>query len=108
MIQLPSQVAAYIDAANANDAERVAACFTTDGRVHDEGATRRGAAEIRAWVQETADRYQSVIEPDSIVETDGQHRLKATVRGNFPGSPAVLHFAFVLQPAGIASLEIAA
>ena len=108
MIQLPSQVAAYVEAANAQDAARVAACFSTDASVHDEGTTRRGTAEIRAWAQDTAQRYAFNIEPVSIVAVDGEHRLTATVRGNFPGSPAVLHFAFVLNATGIAALEIGA
>ncbi|GGY43458.1 nuclear transport factor 2 family protein [Pseudoduganella albidiflava] len=105
---LPSAVAAYIQAANDQDAAGVAACFVADGTVRDEGATRRGSAEIAAWVHDTATRYQSSIEPLAMVGDDAQCELSAVVSGNFPGSPVTLKFHFVLVPGGIASLAIGA
>lgn len=108
MVHLPSPVAAYVEAANDQDAARVAACFTREGTVHDEGTVRRGGADIAAWVRETSTRYQSHIAPASVTEANGRCQLTATVSGNFPGSPAVLQFHFALQPEGIASLEISA
>jgi ketosteroid isomerase-like protein len=108
MTRLPAPIAAYVDAANARDAARVAACFLPDGTVHDEGALRRGTAEIAAWAHETAERYGATITPQGIVEADGGCRLKATVSGDFPGSPATLAFAFVLVSDRIRSLEIGA
>jgi hypothetical protein len=108
MITLPTLIAAYVEAANAQDAARVAACFVPDGTVHDEGALLRGTAEIAEWTRETSSRYQAVIAPVGIVEVDGKSRLTATVSGDFPGSPATLAFNFVLRPEGIASLEVTA
>ncbi|GGY97418.1 nuclear transport factor 2 family protein [Pseudoduganella plicata] len=108
MIDLPSQVAAYVDAANHQDTAAIAASFTPDGTVRDEGAVHRGTAAIAAWAREVAQRYRFTIEPRSATQADGRYRLHATVHGNFPGSPTAMAFAFVLEPGGIGALEIAA
>jgi hypothetical protein len=106
MNKLPQAIAAYVEAANAQAPKRVAACFHAHAAVHDEGHVRRGRDEIAAWAAETGARYQSTIEPVGLDEADGQHRLRATVRGNFPGSPVTLNFNFRLQAGTIQSLEI--
>jgi hypothetical protein len=106
MNTLPQAIAAYIEAANAQAPERVAACFKPDATVFDEGEQRRGLDQIEAWARETGMRYQATIEAIGLAEEDGRHRLLATVRGNFPGSPIRLHFHFLLQAGAIQSLEI--
>lgn len=106
MTELPKAIAAYIEAANARAPERLAACFAPDAVVHDEGQRRRGRDEIAAWARDTGTRYQSTIEPAGLDEADGRRRLRATVRGNFPGSPITLHFHFLLRAGAIQSLEI--
>lgn len=106
MNKLPQAIAAYIEAANAQAADRVAACFHAHAAVYDEGHVRRGRDEIAAWAAESGVRYQSTIEPVGLEEADGQHRLRATVRGSFPGSPVELSFNFLLQAGSIQSLEI--
>ena len=98
----------YVEASNAQDAQRVASCFLPDGTVHDEGALHRGRAEIAAWAQDAATRYDAVMEPLGVATEGGRHTLRAKVRGNFPGSPAVLAFHFVLQADGIDTLEVTA
>lgn len=106
MDKLPQPIAGYIDAANAHAPDRLAACFHPDAKVFDEGHVRSGRDQIAAWAAETGQRYQSTIEAAGLEEADGYHRLRATVRGNFPGSPISLHFNFVLSAGSIASLEI--
>jgi ketosteroid isomerase-like protein len=108
MTSLPTPIAAYVDASNDQDGARVAACFLPDATVRDEGAVRRGTAEIAAWARESAERYGATMEPQSLDAADGQCRLHATVRGNFPGSPVTLRFAFELAADRIRSLEIGA
>lgn len=108
MIQLPDTIAAYVRAANDQDAARIAGCFVPDGTVHDEGKLHRGSEEIAAWARETAARYQSTIAPVAIDGAAGHCKLTATVSGNFPGSPATLAFHFDLRAGGIAALEISA
>lgn len=106
MNTLPQAIADYIEAANAQAPERLAACFGANAIVHDEGEVRRGREQIAAWARHTGTRYQSTIEPAGLEETHGRHKLRATVRGNFPGSPLTLHFYFLLQSGAIQALEI--
>ena len=106
MNNLPLAIARYIDAANAQAPGRLADCFSADATVIDEQAKHRGRDAIEAWARETGTRYQSVIEPLDLEETNGIHRLHASVLGNFPGSPISLHFDFRLASGRIAALEI--
>lgn len=106
MNTLPHAIAGYIEAANARKPERLATYFNPDAIVHDEGHERRGRAEIAAWARDTGMRYQSTIEPAGLEEAHGRHTLRATVQGNFPGSPITLNFHFQLQSGAIQSLEI--
>ena len=106
MNTLPHAIAGYIEAANAGAPERLATYFNPDAIVHDEGHERRGREEIAAWARDTGMRYQSTIEPSGLDEANGRHMLRATVRGNFPGSPIVLNFRFELRSGAIQSLEI--
>lgn len=107
MNQLPSPVARYVAAANARDAQGVAAAFLPDGAVHDEGHLRRGHHEIADWADETARQYGATIAPKGL-ETQGERcTMHAEVSGDFAGSPVTLAFHFVLGADAIASLEIA-
>lgn len=106
MNPLPQAIAGYIEAANAQAPELLAACFSHDAIVHDEGHERHGRDQIEAWARDTGMRYQSMIEPAGLEETAGGHRLRAIVRGNFPGSPITLNFHFMLRAGAIQSLEI--
>jgi hypothetical protein len=106
MIALPSPIAAYIDAANAHDATRLASCFVLNATLRDEGTTQRGRVEIEAWARETTGRYKATIKPQEVAERDDACTLRARVHGNFPGSPVILAFDFVLQAGAIQSLEI--
>lgn len=106
MLTLPSPIAAYVDAANAQAPEQVAASFEIEATVHDERRIHHGRREIAAWAAESGERYRSTIEPRAIDSVDGQHLMHATVRGDFPGSPATLVFRFTLGDQAIAALEI--
>jgi hypothetical protein len=106
MNKLPQTITEYVEAANAQEAKRAAACFHEDASVHDEGHTHRGREEIAAWVAESGEKYSATIDPIELEETDGRHILRATVRGSFPGSPVALNFNFQLRAGSIQSLEI--
>src|SRR5438445_330139 len=56
-VQLPAALAEYFAAANADDADRVAACFAEDAVVRDEAREMRGRAAIRAWAAEVRRQY---------------------------------------------------
>lgn len=103
---LPAPIAAYVAASNARDPEQIAACFTPDASVRDEGGLHQGRAAIETWARETGQRYRSTIEPAGIDETGGRGTLRAVVRGDFPGAQVTLAFHFTLAGARIATLEI--
>lgn len=106
MSTLPQAISAYIDAANAQAPERVAACFHPDAKVVDEAQVRQGRAQIQEWAADSGTRYQSTIEPRQLRMVEATHLLRAAVRGNFPGSPVELDFHFVLRAGAIDALEI--
>ncbi|NNG23642.1 nuclear transport factor 2 family protein [Telluria aromaticivorans] len=106
MSTLPQAISAYIDAANAQALDRVAACFHPDAKVVDEGHVHQGRAQIQEWAAESSARYQATIKPLGLSMADEAHMLRATVRGNFPGSPIELDFQFVLRAGAIDALEI--
>lgn len=106
-VALPAALDAYFAAQNAHDSDALAACFTPDALVHDEGEDQRGTAQIRAWAAATSARYQAVAEPLSLVRSDDVATVRARVSGTFPGSPVELDFRFTLAADGrIASLRI--
>lgn len=106
MNQLPPAVARYIEAANAQDAQGVAAAFLADGAVHDEGHLQRGRAEIAAWALDTGRRYRATMAPRSVEQEQDRCTVRAEVSGNFAGSPIMLAFHFALRDGAIASLEV--
>lgn len=108
MTELPVPIAAYLRAANANDTLALTACFTADAVVHDEAKEYRGIEAIMAWKAETSARYRPNVEARHIEGADQNYRLYALVSGNFPGSPAMLSYNFLLRDDRIAALEIGA
>ncbi|TNC62869.1 nuclear transport factor 2 family protein [Rubellimicrobium roseum] len=105
-MQLSSPVRTYFDAEQQNDADTLAAAFTDDAVVRDEGAEHVGPAAIRAWWQAAKAKYRHVAEPIDAIPADGRTVVRARVTGQFPGSPATLTFSFMLAGDRIARLEI--
>jgi ketosteroid isomerase-like protein len=103
---LPGPVAAYVDAANAQDIDAVTACFNEDAVVRDEGQNRQGIAAIREWAQEASTKYRPTVEAISVAEANGKTIVTGRVSGTFPGSPVELHYVFTLDGKKIARLEI--
>ena len=104
-LDLPGPIAAYF-AADREDGEAVARCFTEASVVKDEGRTHRGRAAIQNWKEEASARYQYTCEPFACEQRDGNVVVTSRLTGTFPGSPVNLRFFFVLVGDTIASLEI--
>ena len=104
-LDLPGPIAAYF-AADREDGEAVARCFTEAAVVKDEGRTYRGRAAIRQWKEEVSTRYQYTCEPFACERGDGVVVVTSRLTGTFPGSPVDLRFFFVLEGDTIALLEI--
>ena len=94
------------------DAEReidsIIALFTDDATVVDEGETRHGTMEIRAWQTGPASQYTyttDVLATDSLTAD----RFVGTGRlmGNFPGGTAELKWDFTVAANRISQLVIA-
>lgn len=102
---LPDPVAAYYAAEQTNDAEALARCFATDATVSDEGATRRGHAEIAAWMAEAKRRYRHHTEILSATAEADTVTVSIRVSGRFPNSPVELTQAFTLADGVIQTLE---
>jgi hypothetical protein len=106
-LALPLLIATYF-AADTSDADTVARCFHEDAVVVDEHRAHHGRAAIARWKAETTAKYHYTCEPVS-QETFGHETVVTTrVSGEFPGSPAMLHFRFTLEKDAIARLEITA
>ena len=98
---LPTAVQGYFEAKNAHDADAMAACFASDGLVHDEGADYRGRDAIRAWGQGVIDRYDLSSRVTGAEAHGIALTVTAEVSGSFEGSPAEITYLFDLDGNGL-------
>jgi hypothetical protein len=105
-LQLPKPVELYFAVDNSNDPNDLDLCLAADATVRDEGHTHLGLDAIKRWKAETKEKYGHTIEPLQAEERDGRIAVKGRVTGNFPGSPIVLTFVFLLADGRIKELEI--
>jgi len=106
-LALPLLIATYF-AADTSDANTVARCFHEDSVVVDEHRTHRGRAAIARWKAEATATYHYTCEPVSLETCGDETVVTARVSGDFPGSPAMLHYRFTLENDAIVRLEITA
>lgn len=107
-MKLPPPIQAYFTADTNEDVPALTETFAPDAVVRDEGGSHAGRAAIAAWWRAAKDKYRYVAAP---LDADAQGdtiRVRAQVTGDFPGSPAILTFAFRLTDRAIAELEIGA
>ena len=107
-MKLPAPVQAYFDADEAAGDAAPTDAFAPDAVVRDEGRTHAGRDAIAAWWRAAKAQYRHRAEPREIQEERGLAIVRARVTGRFPGSPALLTFAFRLEGGRIAALEIGA
>lgn len=106
-MNLPLPIQTYFDADRCGDGEALIRTFAPDAVVKDESHSYAGRRAIAAWWNETKAKYQHVIEPLEMWDEDGVTKVSAKVTGEFPGSPAIIHFAFRLGDDRITNLDIA-
>jgi ketosteroid isomerase-like protein len=106
-VNAPDAVTRYLAAADEQNAEALAACFTADGTVLDEGHTYTGPDEIIGWRKDTASKwtYTSELTASEAVSAD-EYRITVHLEGDFPGGVVDLHYKFVLRDGLIAALSI--
>ncbi len=105
--QLPISIQSYFTGKNARDFARAASGFAASAIVKDESRDRKGPDEIRAWIEETAAKYDDKAEIKSVAAEGDEVEVVAEVSGTFPGSPILLRFSFTLAGDRIGRLEIA-
>jgi hypothetical protein len=103
--QFPKPVELYFASDNGNDPNDLDLCFAADATVRDEGHTHAGLDAIKRWKSATK-KYGHTIEPVQAEERDGRIVVKGRVSGNFPGSPVILEFIFLVTDGKIKALEI--
>jgi uncharacterized protein (TIGR02246 family) len=105
-VELPRVLTDYFAAANAKDADRIAACFTDDAVVRDERRDWSGRDAIRAWAEETQRKYRYRAEVVKTEVVADRTVVTALLTGDFPGSPIHLRYRFKLAGSQIGALEI--
>jgi hypothetical protein len=107
-MELPRPLSIYFAAKNRHDIDGMLIPFSPDAKVRDESETHLGPTAIRAWMEATTRKYRVTVEVAEATANGDAWRAAAIVSGNFPGSPAILHYNFVLTGDQIEKLEIGA
>ncbi|RUO69406.1 nuclear transport factor 2 family protein [Idiomarina ramblicola] len=105
-IQLPDTIKSYFEMSNGSIPIQTSECFSQDAAVLDEGGTYQGHTAIASWIKETRQKYEFSSNPIKMTTKDKHQIVEAEVSGNFPGSPALLTYSFLLSDGKIQSLEI--
>jgi len=107
-MNLPKPLQTYFEADKAGGEAAPLGAFSPDAVVTDEGRTHVGHDAIEAWWRAAKAQYQHTAAPCELREEAGLTLVRARVTGRFPGSPAMLTFAFLLANERIAALRIGA
>ena len=107
-IEMPEPLTRYFEHDARRDVDAIVALFAVNASVTDEGETRQGVAEIRAWQLGPASAYTYRTELRD-TEQLGPNRYLVTGRltGNFPGGNAELTWDFTIDGNEISRLVIA-
>ena len=105
---MPAVIKRYFDLDADRDVDTIIALFTEDAVVVDEGETRHGTTEIRAWQTGAASAYTYTTELiGAEALTADRYVVTGRLTGNFPGGTVVLNFDFTVAGDRISRLEIA-
>ena len=104
----PDIISRYFAAQSARDFDRLLTLFSDDAEVIDEGQTRRGRDEIRAWRENVTSVYEYTTDLVEVTPSrEGQYTARVHLEGNFPGGSVDLRYRFTLERDAISRLEIA-
>lgn len=105
-MDLPGEVRDYFASRNKFDIEGAIAQFEDAAIVEDEDAEYRGRNSIRAWMEETQNKYRPTFEVLSAQQSQNDLVVAVIVSGTFPGSPLPIDHAFVVLDGKITRLVI--
>jgi hypothetical protein len=104
--RLPRAVSDYFAATNAHDVAAMSAAFSADATVRDEGRDHHGSSAIVTWMKEAIEKYDYQVEPLESSRAGKRTSVLVSIRGNFPGSPINLQYAFTIEGDKITRVEI--
>ncbi|RZJ06175.1 MAG: nuclear transport factor 2 family protein [Brevundimonas sp.] len=107
-LELPTPIAAYVDANTRLDVDGMMKPFTADAVVLDDGGRFEGHVAIRGMLQHSVDVYKAVFTPDALRHENGQVVIEGPAHGDFKGSPVRFTYRFELDGDSIKALEITA
>ncbi len=105
-MNLPNEVLDLVNAQANHDSAAFADCFSENAVVFDEGKTHKGKAEIKHWISEANNKYNTIIKPLKYTHCETTGVLLAEISGTFEGSPLILNYNFVFRDGLIQSLKI--
>lgn len=105
-MNLPKIITDLVNAQNSFDSIAYTNCFSETAVVFDEGKTHNGRVEIQHWIEESNEKYRSVMKPLEYTENGNSSILSAECSGTFPGSPIVLKFHFDIVDGLIQHLKV--
>ena len=107
-LSTPAVITRYFAAQAARDFDTLVELFADDAIVIDEGKSRRGTKEIRAWRENVASVYEYTTDLVGVETADeGEYVARVHLEGNFPGGTADLRYRFTVDGDSIRRLEIA-
>lgn len=98
--ELPAAAQGFVDGWQGGDADKVAALFTADAVVSDQGETFRGLDEIRGWIDGSIHLFTTTLTFLGAREVDGMVGASYRLEGDFPGGVAELEYQFHLSEDG--------
>jgi hypothetical protein len=109
-VALPPLVAAYVDATNSFDPERLMATFAEDALVNDQLRDYWGKSSIREWAKRDIIGERLTMNVTKVIKHYGNFIVTANVDGNYDKrglpDPLVLAFYFTVQSDLIVQLII--
>ena len=105
-MKLPKVIDDLILAQNNFDSAAYANCFSETGEMLEEGKIYKGRVAVQQLIEETNEKYRSVMKPLAYTENGATSVLAAEVSGTFPGSPLVLNFHFNIVDGQIHHLKV--
>ena len=106
--ELPPAVHGFVDGWQGREAEKVEALFADDAVASDQGETFRGRDEIRAWINDSINLFETTLTFLRAREVDGMVGATYRLEGNFPGGVVDLEYQFRLDAEGrITQLDFA-
>jgi ketosteroid isomerase-like protein len=102
LAELSPPIAAYVDATNSFDLERLLELFADDALVNDQLRDFWGKPAIREWAERDIVGQGLTMDVTTVIEHYGNCIITANVRGKFDmtGLPDPLVYAFYFTPHG--------